>query len=908
MLRSCARAQVTAIDAEAQTLTLEILGGSGTFTGVPINNVSCSWGPKPRPPPWNAVSEVTKRKVSEWVDKETTTSPCKKHIVRLWKRCKVYDQHPIHFYYGTKKQLFARFCLAHPDVKLSLASFKRLMPWYVRKGGRESCLCGCCENMKLLLKALNDARDDLHDALLHTMDRSGASCCEATNENTATTADTTGEGTANASRSTNDDRSHSKLCIIAAETSKSKLISALLCEDAISKAKCECVDGSCGECGFKQLWSHGLRPRVVDDISTTTAGKTHMESELKSGASDKWSKATKWSEHKAEREGTSNTTSNDADDDDEADSSSDSMRGSGTGSRVTDQRTYEAPLWQFLDHCEVVFSQYAKHRLTLSQQKASHLKCDRNYRPGTIISDIDFAENYDIIHALEIQSAHWSHKQLTLFISINSYLVAASFNADDGQLAHGTKVTVEPNGKGVVEGSYFATVVAGSGAAKDGAYEVMAPDDEGNPSRPVAVARKLLRHRDERTVAYVFATGDRKHDTHAVQMFLISMARWFGETTGEAFTRHFIRSDNAAQHFKSKYTLRFLTLYARLFKLKHVVWDFGCPGHGKGPWDGLGGTLKSWLRREAESLPIDQVHRGPEDCAAALRSHFESAEWAREHAAGSRYKINQMKKQWIAEGVFERPSHYLVNGASEVEYKTPRNQAEVAPLTGGASRYSFWVLGDEQLGMRRFTCWCPSCMHSNGNVSHAGGQCWRVAGCDSDFAYVHLPLRDTASVAATRAARHANGESLANSGLKKAANGTRFACATPRYGYDQAFELFETAAPARGKSPVLKLDKETEIGGIKFAKNRVIVFCRALERLAEDEDGRTFAVSSEVRAVEARMIRFVGVELRQSGPPMATNNDARARRALSGRAEPPPPPRVVITQEEESKMIRECRE
>ena len=302
------------------------------------------------------------------------------------------------------------------------------------------------------------------------------------------------------------------------------------------------------------------------------------------------------------------------------------MQGSGGGHRVTDQRVYEAPLWQFLDHCESVFGQYAKHRLALAKQKAAHLKCDRNYRPGTLLSDVDFAENYEIVHALEIQSAHWSHKQLTLFISINSYLVKESWDAEDGALPVGCKVTVEPNDKGVVDGSYFDTVVeGGDGSGRDGKCTVETPGDEGQPSRRVPdVPRHALRRRDERTTAYVFATGDRKHDTHAVQKFLIEMATYFQSSSGETITRHFIRSDNAAQHFKSKYTLRFLSLYAKMFKLAHVVWDFGCPGHGKGPWDGLGGTLKSWMRRTAEAMPIDQVDRGPEDCAARLKAHFDS--------------------------------------------------------------------------------------------------------------------------------------------------------------------------------------------------------------------------------------------------------------------------------------------
>ena len=35
-----------------------------------------------------------------------------------------------------------------------------------------------------------------------------------------------------------------------------------------------------------------------------------------------------------------------------------------------------------------------------------------------IVVDMDFSENYDIVHKVEIQSEHWSHQQVTLFIVI----------------------------------------------------------------------------------------------------------------------------------------------------------------------------------------------------------------------------------------------------------------------------------------------------------------------------------------------------------------------------------------------------------------------------------------------------------------------------------------------------------
>ena len=55
-------------------------------------------------------------------------------------------------------------------------------------------------------------------------------------------------------------------------------------------------------------------------------------------------------------------------------------------------------------------------------------------------------------------------------------------------------------------------------------------------------------------------------------------------------------SDNAASHFKNTGALEYFTSLA----MKRggpsecmYVYSFGAPGHGKGPFDGLGGTIKN---------------------------------------------------------------------------------------------------------------------------------------------------------------------------------------------------------------------------------------------------------------------------------------------------------------------------
>ena len=35
--------------------------------------------------------------------------------------------------------------------------------------------------------------------------------------------------------------------------------------------------------------------------------------------------------------------------------------------------------------------------------------------------DMDFAENYEVLHRVEIQSEHWNHQQVTLYIVISHF-------------------------------------------------------------------------------------------------------------------------------------------------------------------------------------------------------------------------------------------------------------------------------------------------------------------------------------------------------------------------------------------------------------------------------------------------------------------------------------------------------
>jgi hypothetical protein len=52
-----------------------------------------------------------------------------------------------------------------------------------------------------------------------------------------------------------------------------------------------------------------------------------------------------------------------------------------------------------------------------------------------------------------------------------------------------------------------------------------------------------------------------------------------------------VNSDGAASHFKQKYTIQFLCKLYASTNFQRIIWNFGCPGHGKGVWDGIGALV-----------------------------------------------------------------------------------------------------------------------------------------------------------------------------------------------------------------------------------------------------------------------------------------------------------------------------
>jgi hypothetical protein len=188
---------------------------------------------------------------------------------------------------------------------------------------------------------------------------------------------------------------------------------------------------------------------------------------------------------------------------------------------------------------------------------------------------------------------------------------------------------------------------------------------------------------------------------------------WWKENFAELITSLHIHSDNAAQHFKCNKTLYFLSLLPALLGWI-VSWSFGCPGHGKGPWDGFGAVLKRICRRDAVDQQVELKSHA--DVAQHLRLRFESADWQEKHGLDSRYTINRVVIHQAGLGDIERP-------VVEEEYEA---------VAGIRRSFGYRALRDGIVLQRWYDCWCAVCMSVTQPGHGSMDSNYRVVDCCSE--------------------------------------------------------------------------------------------------------------------------------------------------------------------------------
>jgi hypothetical protein len=106
------------------------------------------------------------------------------------------------------------------------------------------------------------------------------------------------------------------------------------------------------------------------------------------------------------------------------------------------------------------------------------------------------------------------------------------------------------------------------------------------------------------------------------------------EGEGETVDKMYMHSDNCSAHFKNSVTMYWLSRALENRWLKVAQWSLGCPGHGKGAWDGLGAVLKRALRDDTiheKILSNSRKMRTRNDVVEHLRKRFGTKDWERTH-------------------------------------------------------------------------------------------------------------------------------------------------------------------------------------------------------------------------------------------------------------------------------------
>jgi hypothetical protein len=418
----------------------------------------------------------------------------------------------------------------------------QLKPWNLKAAKQESCLCKSCENFGLHEKGLSDVFKLLEDKL-----KDGALDVDEmpANEHDAVLMYPAYRALHELTKMKRRiEKVESVLCPTGQNPTAEKAFESN-CMGCIDPAGCKNIDSDqyvpCKECGFQQFWSAGLRKQVLD-----------CDGDLLPDVHPVWLQQVSWSQYK---------TGTDAD-----------------GKRTLREER-KGSVIDFFDSLERVYDKYQYHRYILHRTRQSNLQFDRNAVPGMLKLDVDWAENFTMLHAREIQSEYWLLKQLSLFIGIGKLLSEEHWEARYGKLEAGAEVTVTS----LEHGMFWAEAISCGGDAEDAKCTV----------RDAAGAlhdfqRCELRARVWYTVAQAGCTNDKKHDSYATQHF---MERFIDEWMSEhKITSIHIHSDNAGSHFKNSRTLNYLSrLHDRMQLLREkdevgyapafkVTWSFGCPG------------------------------------------------------------------------------------------------------------------------------------------------------------------------------------------------------------------------------------------------------------------------------------------------------------------------------------------
>ena len=176
---------------------------------------------------------------------------------------------------------------------------------------------------------------------------------------------------------------------------------------------------------------------------------------------------------------------------------------------------------------------FARHSFVAKWEDEQFRTCLENFPADTMVSVVDYAENYSFEVQNEVQSMHWHSYQVSILVHITWVR------------------NPEPD-----------------------------PED--------ASTRNIMQY-------HFYISDDKKHDSYFVQHCL--QMHWDATVEeGFTPKRHWIWSDGCSGQFKSRIPWYFVSRYPQLTGGCMCMWSFFGTGHGKGPHDGAGAVIKRYMR------------------------------------------------------------------------------------------------------------------------------------------------------------------------------------------------------------------------------------------------------------------------------------------------------------------------
>jgi hypothetical protein len=518
--------------------------------------------------------------------------------------------------------------------KMSLTYFTDLKPWYVRKGTDDTCLCRNCEDFRLAKKAVSYQSDilDRPYRLLNVMRRfirpflGTLRLMKHRKEGSFLLLTGTPRIVFYLLRA--PITSLLSIGVLCRNVSGSDIVKRLLCKDALphrdhrGNVKCygECAKTElCRECynekgEFKRLY----RNREMEN----------------KGDQNGWN----------ENERVTYTSYSD-------------KKGADTSSMsLLYQHTGQPSL--FVDYFNRISVDYAKHLSKLIRQKHAQREQERNLLPHILIVDIDFSQNFIYTDRKSaIQSDHWTSTSVTIFVAVIRYLCWIAWSNPPIGLVKGQPVSirVETNdGGGDV---YVYGEVSENQIPTCPTIKIKL----SNSLEIVDAPCETVRVRNIISVPLIVVSDSKKHDTHFVRHFLsnilLGLTGWLSTEGRENGLSERIRtididSDGAASHFKQRGSIHFITSLSVLYGLT-ITWTFGCAGHGKGTWDGLGGIVKNKTGHYIKAF--DSFISSAHEVYKIIKYLFAGEEAQARYDKMANLKIKMWKILWLSDEDIYRP-------------------------------------------------------------------------------------------------------------------------------------------------------------------------------------------------------------------------------------------------------------